>query len=39
MEALEAQLEQTQLLDFNLLLLPESVSPDPILGDATTRDF
>jgi len=39
MEALEAQLEQTQLLDFNLLLLPESVSPNPILGDATTRDF
>lgn len=38
MEALNAQVEQTQLLDFDLLLLPESVSPNPILGDAETLD-
>ena len=36
MSALNSQVEQIQLLDFDLLLMPESVSPNPLLGDADT---
>lgn len=39
MVSLNAQVEQTQLLEFDLLLMPESVSPNPILGDVDTLDL
>ena len=37
-KALEAQVKRIALMDFDLLLLPEGVTPEPIIGDYATLE-